>query len=159
MGSHLGQRMLPAFCAMLLFYWCLYFQAVKNQSQTELVDEEAMSQIRKGHETMCVVLTSRHKNLDAVRAVWSTSDIKASMGGVPEAREGSSWAALFASLGLLLLHTKHRVSQLLSTGLHHRMLQLNGHKETQRKLSHERVLFPSKLHVSSTLFWKSSTRY
>lgn len=90
MGSHLGQRMLPAFCAMLLFYWCLYFQAVKNQSQTELVDEEAMSQIRKGHETMCVVLTSRHKNLDAVRAVWSTSDIKASMGGVPEAHEGSS---------------------------------------------------------------------
>uniref|UniRef100_A0A8C3Y696 Katanin p80 WD40 repeat-containing subunit B1 n=1 Tax=Catharus ustulatus TaxID=91951 RepID=A0A8C3Y696_CATUS len=53
--------------------------AVKNQSQTELVDEEAMSQIRKGHETMCVVLTSRHKNLDAVRAVWSTSDIKNSL--------------------------------------------------------------------------------
>ncbi|NXV62914.1 KTNB1 protein, partial [Molothrus ater] len=57
-----------------------FLPAVKNQSQTELVDEEAMSQIRKGHETMCVVLTSRHKNLDAVRAVWSTSDIKASMG-------------------------------------------------------------------------------
>lgn len=71
--------MLPPFCVILLCYWCLYFQAVKNQSQTELVDEEAMSQIRKGHETMCVVLTSRHKNLDAVRAVWSTSDIKASM--------------------------------------------------------------------------------
>ncbi|KAF2984191.1 hypothetical protein EK904_013325, partial [Melospiza melodia maxima] len=45
-----------------------FLPAVKNQSQTELVDEEAMSQIRKGHETMCVVLTSRHKNLDAVRA-------------------------------------------------------------------------------------------
>lgn len=55
------------------------FQAVKNQSQTELVDEEAVSQIRKGHETMCVVLTSRHKNLDTVRAVWSTGDIKARM--------------------------------------------------------------------------------
>ncbi|NWS67447.1 KTNB1 protein, partial [Crotophaga sulcirostris] len=54
-----------------------FLPAVKNQSQTELVDEEAMSQIRKGHETMCVVLTSRHKNLDTVRAVWSTSDIKA----------------------------------------------------------------------------------
>ncbi|KAI1235547.1 hypothetical protein IHE44_0002426 [Lamprotornis superbus] len=45
-----------------------FLPAVKNQSQAELVDEEAMSQIRKGHETMCVVLTSRHKNLDAVRA-------------------------------------------------------------------------------------------
>ncbi|NXF87582.1 KTNB1 protein, partial [Eubucco bourcierii] len=54
-----------------------FLPAVKNQSQTELVDEEAMSQIRKGHETMCVVLTSRHKNLDTVRAVWSTTDIKA----------------------------------------------------------------------------------
>ncbi|NXI66294.1 KTNB1 protein, partial [Anseranas semipalmata] len=54
-----------------------FLPAVKTQSQTELVDEEAMSQIRKGHETMCVVLTSRHKNLDTVRAVWSTGDIKA----------------------------------------------------------------------------------
>ncbi|NWZ18849.1 KTNB1 protein, partial [Asarcornis scutulata] len=54
-----------------------FLPAVKNQSQTELVDEEAVSQIRKGHETMCVVLTSRHKNLDTVRAVWSTGDIKA----------------------------------------------------------------------------------
>ncbi|NXA41650.1 KTNB1 protein, partial [Eudromia elegans] len=54
-----------------------FLPTVKNQSQAELVDEEAMSQIRKGHETMCVVLTSRHKNLDTVRAVWSTGDIKA----------------------------------------------------------------------------------
>ncbi|NWX13997.1 KTNB1 protein, partial [Aegotheles bennettii] len=51
-----------------------FLPAVKNQSQTELMDEEAMSQIRKGHETMCVVLTSRLKNLDIVRAVWSTNN-------------------------------------------------------------------------------------
>uniref|UniRef100_A0A8C2TJ49 Katanin p80 WD40 repeat-containing subunit B1 n=1 Tax=Coturnix japonica TaxID=93934 RepID=A0A8C2TJ49_COTJA len=57
----------------------LYFQALKNQSQAELVDEEIMSQIRKGHKTVCMVLTSRHKNLDTVRAVWSTSDIKNSV--------------------------------------------------------------------------------
>ncbi|XP_074007868.1 katanin p80 WD40 repeat-containing subunit B1 isoform X3 [Numenius arquata] len=56
-----------------------FLPAVKNQNQNELVDEEAMSQIRKGHETMCVVLTSRHKNLDTVRAVWSTGDIKNSV--------------------------------------------------------------------------------
>ncbi|NWR76876.1 KTNB1 protein, partial [Centropus unirufus] len=55
-----------------------FLPAVKNQSQTELVDEEAMSQIRKGHQSMYAVLTSRLKNLQAVRAVWSTSDIKAS---------------------------------------------------------------------------------
>lgn len=51
---------------------------MKNQNLMEIVDDEAMSQIRKGHDTMCVVLTSRHKNLDTVRAVWSTGDIKAS---------------------------------------------------------------------------------
>ncbi|KAM6325020.1 katanin p80 WD40 repeat-containing subunit B1 isoform 2-T2 [Podargus strigoides] len=56
-----------------------FLPAVKNQSQTEFVDEEAMSQIRKGHETMCVVLTSRCKHLDTVRAVWSTGDIKNSV--------------------------------------------------------------------------------
>ncbi|XP_072836733.2 katanin p80 WD40 repeat-containing subunit B1 isoform X2 [Pogona vitticeps] len=56
-----------------------FLPAVKNQSLVEIVDEEAMSQIRKGHETMCVVLTSRHKNLDTVRAVWSTGDIKTSV--------------------------------------------------------------------------------
>ena len=55
----------------------LSHQAVKIPQQTELVDEDAMSQIRKGHDTMCVVLTSRHKNLDTVRAVWTTGDIKA----------------------------------------------------------------------------------
>lgn len=51
---------------------------MKIPQQTELVDDDAMSQIRKGHDTMCVVLTSRHKNLDTVRAVWTTGDIKAS---------------------------------------------------------------------------------
>uniref|UniRef100_A0ABI7W059 Katanin p80 WD40 repeat-containing subunit B1 n=1 Tax=Felis catus TaxID=9685 RepID=A0ABI7W059_FELCA len=53
--------------------------AVKIPQQAELVDEDAMSQIRKGHDTMCVVLTSRHKNLDTVRAVWTTGDIKTSV--------------------------------------------------------------------------------
>lgn len=35
-----------------------------------------MGQIRKGHDTMCMVLTSRMRNLDTVKAVWSTGDIK-----------------------------------------------------------------------------------
>ncbi|XP_015442431.1 katanin p80 WD40 repeat-containing subunit B1 isoform X1 [Pteropus alecto] len=58
-----------------------FLPAVKIPQQTELVDEDAMSQIRKGHDTMCVVLTSRHKNLDSVRAVWTTGDIKSSLTG------------------------------------------------------------------------------
>lgn len=65
-----GRTLLPA-------SGCLSHQAVKIPQQAELVDEDAMSQIRKGHDTMCVVLTSRHKNLDTVRAVWTTGDIKA----------------------------------------------------------------------------------
>lgn len=56
-----------------------FLPAVKVPQQAELVDEDAMSQIRKGHDTMFVVLTSRHKNLDTVRAVWTTGDIKTSV--------------------------------------------------------------------------------
>ncbi|NWX42816.1 KTNB1 protein, partial [Steatornis caripensis] len=56
-----------------------FLPAVKNQSQTEHTDEEAISQIRKGHETMCAVLTSRRKNLETVLAIWRAGDIKARM--------------------------------------------------------------------------------
>ncbi|KAG8562297.1 hypothetical protein GDO81_015636 [Engystomops pustulosus] len=56
-----------------------FLPVVKGSSPTEIVDEEAVCQIRKGHETMCMVLTSRMRNLDTVRAVWSTGDIKTSM--------------------------------------------------------------------------------
>ncbi|XP_067327052.1 katanin p80 WD40 repeat-containing subunit B1 [Anolis sagrei] len=56
-----------------------FLPAVKNQSLADITDEEAIAQMRKGHETMCMVLTSRHKNLETVRAVWSTGDIKAAV--------------------------------------------------------------------------------
>ncbi|KAM9460640.1 katanin p80 WD40 repeat-containing subunit B1 isoform 1-T2 [Clarias gariepinus] len=42
-------------------------------------DEEALGQIRKGHGTMCVMLTSRHKNLDTVRGFWAGGDVKISL--------------------------------------------------------------------------------
>uniref|UniRef100_A0A8C7GF90 Katanin p80 WD40 repeat-containing subunit B1 n=1 Tax=Oncorhynchus kisutch TaxID=8019 RepID=A0A8C7GF90_ONCKI len=45
-------------------------------SRYVLGDDEALAQIRKGHETMCVMLTSRHKNLDTIRAVWGSGDVK-----------------------------------------------------------------------------------
>ncbi|XP_003978406.1 katanin p80 WD40 repeat-containing subunit B1 [Takifugu rubripes] len=41
-----------------------------------LSDAEALSQITKGHDTMCVMLSSRHKNLETVRTVWAREDIK-----------------------------------------------------------------------------------
>lgn len=49
----------------------------KNNKVSVLSDDDALSQIRKGHDTMCVMLTSRHKNLESVRAVWSSGDVKA----------------------------------------------------------------------------------
>lgn len=67
--------------------WVPSPQAVKVPQQAELVDEDAMSQIRKGHDTMFVVLTSRHKNLDTVRAVWTTGDIK--VRGTPKPHGGA----------------------------------------------------------------------
>ncbi|XP_078527593.1 katanin p80 WD40 repeat-containing subunit B1 isoform X2 [Lissotriton helveticus] len=55
------------------------FLPPSDKGQSEVVDEEAMSQIRKGHDTMCMVLTNRARHLDSVRAVWSTGDIKTSV--------------------------------------------------------------------------------
>ncbi|KAM6949728.1 LOW QUALITY PROTEIN: katanin p80 WD40 repeat-containing subunit B1 [Lycodopsis pacificus] len=41
-----------------------------------LSDDEALSQLKKGHDTMCVMLRSRHRNLETVRSVWAREDIK-----------------------------------------------------------------------------------
>ena len=51
-------------------------QSSPNNRGGALSDEEALSQIKKGHDTMCVMLSSRHKNLQTVRAVWAREDIK-----------------------------------------------------------------------------------
>lgn len=51
----------------------------RNNRPGVLGDDEALSQIRKGHDTMCVMLTSRHRNLDTVRAVWGSGDVKTSL--------------------------------------------------------------------------------
>lgn len=56
-----------------------FLPVVKGSSPAEVGDEDAMGQIRKGHDTMCMVLTSRMRNLDTVRAVWSAGDVKTSM--------------------------------------------------------------------------------
>uniref|UniRef100_A0A8C9S4Q2 Katanin p80 WD40 repeat-containing subunit B1 n=1 Tax=Scleropages formosus TaxID=113540 RepID=A0A8C9S4Q2_SCLFO len=59
-------------------YSCM-LQVMKNHKPSALSDEDAMSQIRKGHDTMCVMLTSRLKNLDTVRSVWNSGDVKTSL--------------------------------------------------------------------------------
>uniref|UniRef100_A0A8C9WD20 Katanin p80 WD40 repeat-containing subunit B1 n=1 Tax=Scleropages formosus TaxID=113540 RepID=A0A8C9WD20_SCLFO len=53
-----------------------FLPVMKNHKPSALSDEDAMSQIRKGHDTMCVMLTSRLKNLDTVRSVWNSGDVK-----------------------------------------------------------------------------------
>ncbi|XP_068441907.1 katanin p80 WD40 repeat-containing subunit B1 [Clinocottus analis] len=44
-----------------------------------LGDEDSLSQLKKGHDTMCVMLRSRHKNLETVRSVWAREDVKAAL--------------------------------------------------------------------------------
>ncbi|XP_068117255.1 katanin p80 WD40 repeat-containing subunit B1 [Hyperolius riggenbachi] len=56
-----------------------FLPVVKGSAPTEIGDEEAIAQIRKGHDTMCMVLTSRKRYLETVRAVWSTGDVKTAM--------------------------------------------------------------------------------
>ncbi|XP_034385475.1 katanin p80 WD40 repeat-containing subunit B1 isoform X1 [Cyclopterus lumpus] len=50
-----------------------------NNRGGALSDEESLSQLKKGHDTMCVMLRSRHKNLETVRSVWAREDIKSAL--------------------------------------------------------------------------------
>ncbi|KAM4602550.1 katanin p80 WD40 repeat-containing subunit B1 isoform 2-T2 [Polymixia lowei] len=56
-----------------------FLPSAPNNRPSVLGDEEALSQIKKGHDTMCVMLTSRHKNLETVRTVWGSGDVKTSL--------------------------------------------------------------------------------
>ncbi|XP_071013504.1 katanin p80 WD40 repeat-containing subunit B1-like isoform X1 [Oncorhynchus clarkii lewisi] len=56
-----------------------FLPPARNNRPSVLGDDEALTQIRKGHDTMCVMLTSRHKNLDTIRAVWGSGDVKTSL--------------------------------------------------------------------------------
>ncbi|XP_072235937.1 katanin p80 WD40 repeat-containing subunit B1 [Leuresthes tenuis] len=53
-----------------------FLPSAANHRAAALTDEEALSQIKKGHDTMCVMLSSRHRNLQTVRAVWVRDDVK-----------------------------------------------------------------------------------
>lgn len=150
----------------MLLHWCLYFQAVKNQSQTELVDEEAMSQIRKGHETMCVVLTSRHKNLDTVRAVWSTSDIKVGMWRylrlMRVAAEQLLWLVWRQIPPLTQNGGSHSFCpQACTTGCHCVPPAVEWSQRNMEKTfwCESYLLFLSQLPIASALFLKSGTSY
>lgn len=50
-----------------------------NNKRATLTDDEALSQIKKGHDTMCVMLSSRLKNLETVRTVWIREDVKSAL--------------------------------------------------------------------------------
>ncbi|XP_059371247.1 katanin p80 WD40 repeat-containing subunit B1 [Carassius carassius] len=56
-----------------------FLSHARNAKAGAMADEEALAQIRKGHDTMCVMLTSRYKNLDTVRSVWASGDVKTSL--------------------------------------------------------------------------------
>lgn len=51
-------------------------QSSSNHRPGALSEEEALSQIRKGHDTMCVMLSSRLKNLQTIQTVWSKEGMK-----------------------------------------------------------------------------------
>lgn len=50
-----------------------------SSQSAALSDDEALSQMKKGHETMCVMLSSRLHNLETVRGVWTREDIKSAV--------------------------------------------------------------------------------
>uniref|UniRef100_A0A8D3C136 Katanin p80 WD40 repeat-containing subunit B1 n=1 Tax=Scophthalmus maximus TaxID=52904 RepID=A0A8D3C136_SCOMX len=52
------------------------FLPVSQRRPAALSDEDELSQIKKGHATMCVMLSSRRKNLETVRMAWAREDAK-----------------------------------------------------------------------------------
>ena len=52
--------------------------AEEAPSRRKQSESEMMESIQKGHNSMCAVLTSRNKNLDLIRAIWTAGDFKAS---------------------------------------------------------------------------------
>lgn len=71
---------------------CVCFvQSSANNRGGALSDAEALSQIMKGHDTMCVMLSSRHKNLETVRAVWAREDIKVRVGLSSQSESCCRW--------------------------------------------------------------------
>uniref|UniRef100_A0A3Q2Q477 Katanin p80 WD40 repeat-containing subunit B1 n=1 Tax=Fundulus heteroclitus TaxID=8078 RepID=A0A3Q2Q477_FUNHE len=55
------------------------FLPVTNHQGGALNDDDALSQMSKGHDTMCVMLSSRRKNLQTVRSVWAREDVKSAL--------------------------------------------------------------------------------
>ncbi|XP_038069897.1 katanin p80 WD40 repeat-containing subunit B1-like [Patiria miniata] len=47
-----------------------------QKTRAKETEAEALDSLMKGHNSMCAVLTSRNKNLDVVRAIWTAGDIK-----------------------------------------------------------------------------------
>ena len=60
--------------------WCtiVLFKAKREIASTSLTsrtDSEAIAYVRKGFDTMKLILTNRHKNLEIVRALWTSGDV------------------------------------------------------------------------------------
>lgn len=73
---------------------------VKAPASNKQSDAERMEGLRKGHASMCQVLSSRHRNLDVVRAIWSSGDVKTSVESVVNMKDQ---AILVDVLNVMLL--------------------------------------------------------
>ncbi|XP_041455227.1 katanin p80 WD40 repeat-containing subunit B1 [Lytechinus variegatus] len=73
---------------------------VNAPSSRKPSDSERMEGLRNGHKSMCQVLSSRHRNLDIIRAIWSEGDTKTS---VQSAVNMKDQAILVDILNIMLL--------------------------------------------------------
>ncbi|CAB1448805.1 unnamed protein product [Pleuronectes platessa] len=56
-----------------------YLLTSPNNRPGALSDDEVLSQMRKGHDTMCVMLSRRNMNLETVLGVWNRQGVKSAM--------------------------------------------------------------------------------
>nr|XP_039251821.1 katanin p80 WD40 repeat-containing subunit B1-like [Styela clava] len=54
-------------------------EPIIGKTEENITDTEAVATIKRGFESMRLVLTARHKNLEIVRAMWTGGDVMTSM--------------------------------------------------------------------------------
>lgn len=75
-------------------------EPVFDKEKKALSNDEAMANIKKGFESMQIVLGARHRNLEVVRAMWTGGDVMTAMNTAVRMKDQALMVDLFCVLKL-----------------------------------------------------------
>lgn len=75
-------------------------EPIFTMEKKSLSDEEAISNISRGFDSMRIVLMARHKNLEVVRAMWTGGDVMTAMNTAVRMKDQALLVDLFTVLNL-----------------------------------------------------------